>query len=679
MKSKTSFFNRTIFIRNILRFWPMWVLYLIILFFMLPVSLYRNTNPDLFRSGNLAEAQLESVVQCVNFNIHGNMLIIFVMAVIFVLLIFGYLYNAKSCNMIHALPVSRKELFATGYLNGMLFFVGPQVLMFLVSLIVCIINRVTSVEYLLHWLIISMVVSFLFLSSAVFFCMLSGNVIAALVYYVVGNFLYIAIRFLICAVISSVGYGMENVLKWRLNEIGDIRDSVLSPLFYLLSHVGIRYEMDSSGNMGYVYVQGMIPVVLYLIPAVLLLIFAVVLYKKRQLECAGDIVAYPWMNPIFRWIIGFFAGVGLGLIFAGVFFGTDRMFAVILMLFSAVMTLLFFFLAEMILKKRFRIFTNKIWIEGVVCAGVVLFLIGALDGDLFRAERRIPETDQVEAALLTAPGYDMVLEDTDKIQQLEEAHQSILDHKKDYEDYYYSVQESYEATGTEQEFATYTIVYYLKNGECIRRMYTVPAGSEYRQDSDSAVSRFSLLQADPEEFLKYMICKNYENVSYTGGYIDFVTYSASDELAYSESIELDEEQAQTLYTAVLRDIQEGNYPYYEISGTQGNQDSSLYYNTLSLTGQVKGEAESIYDDLPSESSGFYRENSGGAEIEEQTDGNQIGYSIVYPNFNIYTTCTNTIQALIDLGIIQDASDLTTWEEYNEWEAEYGIEYTESIG
>ena len=67
--------------------------------------------------------------------------------------------------------------------------------MFLVSLIVCIINRVTSVEYLLHWLIISMVVSFLFLSSAVFFCMLSGNVIAALVYYVVGNFLYIAIRF----------------------------------------------------------------------------------------------------------------------------------------------------------------------------------------------------------------------------------------------------------------------------------------------------------------------------------------------------------------------------------------------------------------------------------------------------------------------------------------------------
>ena len=76
MKSKTSFFNRTIFIKNILRFWPMWVLYLIILFFMLPVSLYRNTNPDLFRSGNLAEAQLESVVQCVNFNIHGNMLII---------------------------------------------------------------------------------------------------------------------------------------------------------------------------------------------------------------------------------------------------------------------------------------------------------------------------------------------------------------------------------------------------------------------------------------------------------------------------------------------------------------------------------------------------------------------------------------------------------------------------
>ena len=80
MKSKTSFINRTIFIKNILRFWPMWVLYLIILFFMLPVSLYRNTNPDFFVRNDLAESQLRNVANVVNNSIKANSILVFVMA-----------------------------------------------------------------------------------------------------------------------------------------------------------------------------------------------------------------------------------------------------------------------------------------------------------------------------------------------------------------------------------------------------------------------------------------------------------------------------------------------------------------------------------------------------------------------------------------------------------------------
>ena len=125
MRSKTSFFNRTIFMKNILRFWPMWILYLAVLFFSLPVSLYLRTNPQRLHAANLAEAQLREVVTCVNWGTTANFVYIFVMAIVLVLLIFSYLYSARSCNMMHALPVSRKELFVTGYLNALLFLVVP--------------------------------------------------------------------------------------------------------------------------------------------------------------------------------------------------------------------------------------------------------------------------------------------------------------------------------------------------------------------------------------------------------------------------------------------------------------------------------------------------------------------------------------------------------------------------
>ena len=672
MRSKTSFFNRTIFMKNILRFWPMWILYLAVLFFSLPVSLYLRTNPQRLHAANLAEAQLREVVTCVNWGTTANFVYIFVMAIVLVLLIFSYLYSARSCNMMHALPVSRKELFVTGYLNALLFLVVPQVLMFLISLIVCILNRVTCVEYLLYWLIFSVIASFLFVSGAVFAAMLSGNVIAALIYYVAGNLIYVAARALIGGVISAVCYGMGDFF-FSMTPGNGVGGSVLSPIVYLVGHVGVALQNGADGIALASSITGMKVMLLYLIPAALLLIFAAVLYQKRQLECAGDIVAYRWMNPVFRWVVAFFAGVGLGLFISGVFLESSRYFTLCLVIFSAVLTLLFFFLGEMILKKRFRIFAKRIWIEGLVCAAVMLFLTGALEGDLFRAERRIPKTDQVQSVLLEAPGFDVVLTDADKIQALEAAHQSIIDHKAEYEDLYYAEANGYEdaAAYADNVMASYQITYYLKNGGSIERRYSVPVGGAYLEDPDSSVSLLGVLLGDPEAFLEYKICKNYEDVQYLGASVDFPILDLGNDGSYSDSVSLNGEQATMLYQAVLQDVREGNYPYYEESNSylstekDAAEEGEQYYNSISFSGQVSGEAVSIYDDLPDRAATANSMYS--ALTEEQSVGDETMYTDVYPTFSIYKSCTHTIQALTDLGVIGDESDLTTWEQYNEWE------------
>ena len=43
MKSKTSCFNTGLFMNNCIRFWPVWALYLGILFFLVPVGIYSQS------------------------------------------------------------------------------------------------------------------------------------------------------------------------------------------------------------------------------------------------------------------------------------------------------------------------------------------------------------------------------------------------------------------------------------------------------------------------------------------------------------------------------------------------------------------------------------------------------------------------------------------------------------
>ena len=89
----------------------------------------------------------------------------------------------------------------------------------------------------------------------------------------------------------------------------------------------------------------------------------------------------------------------------------------------------------------------------------------------------------------------MVLTDADKIQALEAAHQSIIDHKAEYEDLYYAEANGYEdaAAYADNVMASYQITYYLKNGGSIERRYSVPVGGAYLEDPDSSVSLLGVL------------------------------------------------------------------------------------------------------------------------------------------------------------------------------------------
>ena len=59
-------------------------------------------------------------------SMEADMIFIFVMALVTGMALFSYLYNSRACNMIHSMPVTRRQLLSTNVLTGLLFMWIPS-------------------------------------------------------------------------------------------------------------------------------------------------------------------------------------------------------------------------------------------------------------------------------------------------------------------------------------------------------------------------------------------------------------------------------------------------------------------------------------------------------------------------------------------------------------------------
>lgn len=202
MKSKTSCFNRTIFLKNTTTFWPMWVLYLLYLLSTMPLPIWSQAKADYMEQtaqeiANRSYYIVESVVEIQIFPFP-----VFLFAMTAGLLVFSYLYVPRNANMIHALPVTRGELFVTNYLSGLSFLIVPQLISFVAMLLVCLANEITHIQYLMTGLLVMMGEAFFAYSLAVLVAMFTGQLIAMPVFFFVTNYLYVGCLYLVATVVE---------------------------------------------------------------------------------------------------------------------------------------------------------------------------------------------------------------------------------------------------------------------------------------------------------------------------------------------------------------------------------------------------------------------------------------------------------------------------------------------
>ena len=318
MKSKTSFINKTMLQKNVKLYWPIWTLYTIVLLFNGPFSMWSRFKSAYFIYGtNWHKYMLDIMSPAIS--MEADMIFIFVMALVTGMAMFSYLYNSRACNMIHAMPVTRRQLFSTNVLTGLLFMWIPQIVKYIMSFVICISYGNTKVVHIGINLLATMGISFFMYSLVCLCAMITGQLVSVAVMYALVNLLYGGAVIAIANVLTYVSYGLS-----YMEFVRKISATWFAPMLQLLNRVGFHPTMKNAGDDYYCIkytFRGTNTIVVYVIAAAVIYFISYKIYKHRDLENAGSFIAIPKLKPVFRWGLGSLGGLILSIVAASLLLG----------------------------------------------------------------------------------------------------------------------------------------------------------------------------------------------------------------------------------------------------------------------------------------------------------------------------------------------------------------------
>ncbi|MBQ2706209.1 MAG: hypothetical protein IJF60_05255 [Agathobacter sp.] len=635
MKSKKSFFNKTIFKKNVTLYWPLWAVYTVFLFCMQPMMIWVYNYNANRRNDYTMTDRVRDLIS--SLSMEGYILLIAFFAMLFGMALFNYLYNSKSANMIHSLPVDRTELFGTNVLSGLAFLVVPQLFVAILSVFVCLGYGITKVHYLGIWLLMSMGTSFVAFAIVTFCAMFTGLLVALPAYVVILNLLSHWVYYIVYVVVTTFGYGVNNI-GVEASKIAEMT----SPFFCFMGWVGIYRDYDFNGNLRGIGVKGVHILCIYLLIAIVLYVLAYLIYQKRKIESAGDLITIGWVKPVFRFGVGLSGGIFGGLmlreLLVAIGIGCPLFVAIVLML---VIGALAYFAADMLIHKSFRVFKKKNWIGCGAFSIALLITFFGLYGLSNYYENYIPKEEEVLAATINM-GYDVQLEG-EEAKAIMEIHEAILA-QKDYSENYR------EKGGYEYEYVSF--YYDLEGKERVRRAYEIPYKNE---DTRAILEMIDVLERDPENFYRNTFGKNYDDITdFGGGWVEIPLAEKREQ--YSDygydNISLNQEQAEKLYQAIFADTEDGTLMKYNVfrsmnwvSGDMLQYADTYAYLTIEYK-QPYSESTTTSINMSENSIGY---------VEMVTAESYVNWQNAHINFG--HDCENIINALIEFGIIESKWDI----------------------
>ena len=545
MKSKTSFFNSTLFLNLLKRCWPIFAGYFIVWLIILPVSLANTLSYntavmadkfDLFALATAAGRQILSA------GLYGGVIMSGIFGVLVAMAAFGYLYNARSVSMMCSLPIKREGVFLSVFISGLSTMLLINIVVFLAALLIEAAYGLIPLGtgYLLQWLAMVCMTNLFFFGFAALCASFTGNIFTLPLVYVVLNFTAYVVEFLVKTVMSLFIYGisMDNNYTFL----------TLSSPVYLFMQTYVADSIVQTGETFEVvgrYYNGWLALGIYAMVGIVFAILAMLIIKRRRMEAAGDVVALKPLKPIFKYCLSVGCALVLGIIIFETAFNSPTaiygvrgmLFMLLFMLFGAFIG---YFAAEMLMKKTLRVFSGRNWIGLGVTSLIITALMLCGEYDVFGIEKKLPDADDIKGVSIMCSGENVVFEESDNIKAAIELQRGIIEHKDENEVF----------TGNMEAFTNYvSFVYTYENGKTLSRDYTL-----YQDANDDIFTLNTLMNV--KEAVDYR--KSVEVPVSVNTIADaYVSYFDITEKAYRD-FELSPEQAYTLYTeCILPDIDDG--------------------------------------------------------------------------------------------------------------------------
>ena len=396
MKSRTSFFNVAAFKKNLTRFAPAWGLYGLLLLLVL------------LGNGDLSE---QAFADSMRGTIIAMAILNFFYALLCAQLIFGDLYSSRMCNALHAMPMRREGWFLTNVASGMLFSLAPNTVIALLCTVFC--GEYWMIPLL--WLCAVTMQFLFFFGVAVFSTYLVGHRFAMALVYVILNGFSVILYWLVYSIFEPMLYGVTISQDWFLD---------LCPVVKMCNfhYMEIGWENmvsywrfdDGWGYLGICAGLG-----------VLAMALALLCYRKRNLETAGDFAAVKPVGPIFLLLYTICGGACCHGFFS-LFVGEEN--EIFLFLGLAIG----FFTGLMLLQRTVRVFKVKNFLGfGAVILAMIISIV-VVRADLLGIVRWMPKVEQIKSVSITTnriSANQLTLTEEEDVEKILQIHQYGLENR----------------------------------------------------------------------------------------------------------------------------------------------------------------------------------------------------------------------------------------------------------
>ncbi len=458
MKTKTSLINKTVLKKDITRYAPIWAAYTIFLLLAL------------FGMGVQSTAiTADGVLESLGFMVWFSALYAGICAAF----LFMDLFSGRLCNAIHAFPLRREDWLCSHILSGFLFSFVPNLMVSLLAVPI-----LWEYAYIAPIWLAGVTLQFLFFfGSAVLCAVCAGNLIGMAALYGIFHLITLLIGGIAELFYEPLLYGVKlNIETFstffpviQLNNF----DYAVFDLNYNISETPVGEFKGFIGSQ-WLYLG------LCAIAGAVCAILAWLVYRKRQLEAAGDLLSLKKLSPLFLLICTVGAGAVLYL-FSGAF-GVESY------VFLAVGAVVGYFAGQMLLKRTVKVFTKRALagfgiIVAVAAGSMLLTWLDPLG-----VTRYVPALDKIESAAVigadkgpyfypTSSGptlsytgayndfSDFKITDEKELAELQDFHEQLIQYRPNSGEEYTPA-------------AKVTISYTLDTGRVISRYYEVEQDSE---------------------------------------------------------------------------------------------------------------------------------------------------------------------------------------------------------